>query len=142
MRRGRGRIYAAFAGKESELSFLAELHARAADLVADLPDEAWAAERHDCSIRQLWEHMIQAELGWISRVAGIEQQQTVPRCDELAGLTRRALADLDLGSEISVGPFTCVGQVLRHLQWHWAHHSAQINLLRKALGYEYEWTFQ
>ena len=142
MKQGRGRAYVAFDGIESELTFLSELHARTMDLVADLPDELLAVELHGYSVKWLFEHMVQAEFGWISRVAGSQQERKVSTCHELEAFTRSALAGLELGSDTSAGSFTCVGQVLRHLHWHWAHHSAQINVLRKAFGYEYEWTYQ
>ena len=142
MKQGRGRAYPAYDGMESELDYLAELRARATDLVDDLPDEALATELHGHSIANLLDHMIGAELHWIGGVAGAEDPSPVPTCDELDRFTRDALSGPGLGTAISVGSFTCVGQALRHLQWHWTYHSAQIGLIRKALGHEYKWTFQ
>ncbi len=142
MKQGRGRIYPAFDGIEAEIGFLFELHARATDLVGGLPDEVMNAELYGHSVGQLLDHMIDAEIDWISRVAGIRRPSPVSTCDEAAHFTRRALRRFTLESEIAVGPFTCVSQVLRHLQWHWTYHSAQIGLLRKALGHEYKWVFK
>ena len=142
MKRGRGRAYPRYGDLACELAYLVELHARAMDLVVDLPEKALNADLHGHSIRRLLDHMIEGELSWIGRMAGIEQHPPVSTCAELDRFTPDAIAGLELDSEISVGPFTCVGQVLRHLQWHWSHHSAQIGVLRKALGYEYVWTFE
>jgi uncharacterized damage-inducible protein DinB len=142
MREGRGRAYPAIDGMASELAYLAELRARAGDLVGDLPDEALSTELHGHSIGGLLDHMIQAELYWVAQVAGAAEPSLVSSCDEIERFTRDALGGLDLGTQVSVGPFTGVGQVLRHLHWHWTYHSAQIGLVRKALGYEYRWTFQ
>ena len=142
MKQGRGRAYPSFGGIESELSFLVELHARAVDLVADLPTEVIRAEVHGHSIGQLLDHMIRAEISWVSRMANAEPPPPGSTCDEIADFTRSVCAGLTLASEISIGPFASAGQLLRHLHWHWTYHSAQIGLLRKALGHEYEWTFR
>ena len=141
MKQGRGRIYLNFGNIESELDFLSELHARAEDLIEDLPDDIYTAEMHGHSIKQLMDHMIDGERSWISKTADIKDFPDISNCEELARFTKNALDGLVLDSEISVGPFTSVGQVVRHLEWHWTYHSAQIGFLRKSLGHEYKWTY-
>ena len=101
MKQGRGRIYPAFNGMESEIGFLLELHARATDLVAGLPVEVMSAELYGHSVGQLLDHMIQAEIDWISRVADIRRPSPVSTCDEIAHFTRRVLARFTLDSEIA-----------------------------------------
>ena len=142
MREGQGRIYPRIAGMNSEVDYLIELHNRAGDLVADLPDDVLRVEIYGHSIQQLQDHMIQAEHDWFSQIAGIRSNSPSPDAKNLNRFARSALSAFDLETQVTVGPFTCVGQVLRHLQWHWTYHSAQIGILRKALGHEYKWTFK
>lgn len=142
MKKGRGRKYPAYDGIGSELEYLVELRARTNDLVEDLPEDILSKELNGCTIQQLLDHMIEAELSWISRTAGIQKPASVSDLNELDRFARNALSGLDLGSQISVGPFTSVGQVLRNSQWHWSYHSAQICFLRKAFGHEYEWRYE
>ncbi len=141
MKEGRGRLYPAFGGMGKELAFLKELHARAQDLVEDLPTEAWDEEMHGHTIRQLWEHLIWGEALWASRVAGVEVDEPIKDIAALEEYSQNVFSGIALGTEMEVGPFTCVDQVIRHLEWHWSYHSAQIGLLRRGLGQKYKWTF-
>lgn len=140
MKEGRGRHYPDYGGIERELEYLAELRERAADLVLDLPDEVRASELHGHSIYELYAHMLQAESGWVSRVAGVPVLD-VADADELKQFTETNLGGLRLDSTVSVGPFINAGQVIRHLQWHWTYHSAQIGMLRRMHDHPYKWTF-
>lgn len=142
MRKGQGRTYPPIAGIDSEVDYLIELHARAADLVSDLPERVLNKELYGHSIRKLMDHMIQVEIDWISQVTGIRSHFPLSDTKAFNQFTRNALREFDLETHVSAEPFACVGQVLRHVQWHWTYHSAQIGLLRKAFSHRYKWTFK
>ena len=142
MKQGRGRAYPPIGGMEEEIQYLSELRARAADLVADLPEATRTQDLQGHSIQQLFHHLMEGEANWISQVAGMDSPPALQDIEQIANFSAKVLRGLSLETALSVGPFTTIGQVLRHLQWHWTYHSAQIGLLRKALGYPYQWTFQ
>ena len=141
MKQGRGRQYNNFGTLAEELDYLQELRERAHDLIEDLDDEVRKTEHDQHSIHKLFTHLIQAEVSWFQK---LQQQQTsmIPNTIEyLDQFTRAIFNNKSLNDAIDIGPFQSTGEMIRHLQWHWTYHSAQIGLIRRALGHPYKWSF-
>lgn len=138
---GRGRAYPEFGGIEHELDYLAELRQRADDLINDLDDETKSKEQDGHSIKQLFDHMISAEVSWFSKLRP-QQTSIIPKTtDYLDQFTRSACTDKQINDFIDIGPFKQLAHMIRHLQWHWTYHSAQIGMLRRMLDKPYNWKF-
>ncbi len=141
MKDGRGRQYGGYNGIIGELDFLQELRERAHDLIADLDETVLNTEHDGHTIQHLFSHMMSAEVKWFSQL--LRQTTTIlpTTVETLDQYTRMALASFDLGDKCEIGPFKTIGDIVRHLQWHWTYHSGQIGLIRRALGQTYKWNF-
>ena len=140
MKSGRGRHYPEPGTAASELAYLFELHARAADLIEDIEPATQMQELHGHSIAALWTHLIDAEVGRMCVVSG-QATEDITSLADLEELTTTVAAGRQLEDATGIPQLPSWGQVLRHLQWHWTYHAAQIGLLRRALDKPYKWTF-
>ena len=139
---GRGRQYSGYGDMSHELDHLQELRLRAQDLIEDLDETALVLENAGHSIQELYKHMIKAEVNWISKL-GPQQTAVIPgNIERLEMFTRTACSRRDLHEVITLGSFVTLGDMLRHLQWHWTYHAGQIGLLRRAQDHNYKWTFE
>ena len=118
---------------------LIELHRRAEDLVDDLPEEVSSEEQIGHSVDGLFHHMISAEANWMSCIDGSGDPPDIASIEELERFSFKCLREMTLEAQFLGPRFDNVGQAIRHLQWHWAYHSAQVGLLRRELGFRYRW---
>lgn len=141
MKQGRGRQYNNFGKINEELDYLQELRERAQDLVDDLDQEVRDQEHDNHSIHKLFTHMIQAEVSWFQKLQTQQTSMVPSTIHYLDQFTRAVFSNKSLNDAIKIGPFSSIGEMIRHLQWHWTYHSAQIGLIRRALGHPYKWQF-
>ena len=150
---------------------IAEFRRRVYDQIIDLPDEAlnFVAPATQMSIGWLTGHLMIAEGIWMERISGEHipsaisshpgWSDTVPygtpvgryeNAPELVNLAERLFNEYSLpllksisdpSQETGLPNPATVGQVLRHLSWHWVYHSGHIGLLRLQWGSEYDWKF-
>lgn len=135
----RPRVFLPIAGIGTEVDHLFELHARCQGLIDGLEPQALGHELLGHSIQSLVAHMIWAEAKWVAAINDDEP----PVLADIAALevfTATHLAGLEFGSAFLGPRFDSVGQMLRHIQWHWSYHTAQVSFIRKAAGSAYIWT--
>jgi len=150
---------------------LAEFRERVYDQIDDLSLDAinFTAPASTLSIGWLAVHLVGGELRWMSRLSGVPIPETIKKdenfarmtpygqppntfgsADELVAFGQRTFAEFTvplirglpgLSAPTSEGPLKTIGEVLRHLQWHWTYHSGQIGLIRLQWGSEYDWSF-
>jgi uncharacterized damage-inducible protein DinB len=139
MKHGRSRVFHGIGDMESELAHLDELRKRSLDLIEDIPSADRSTERIGHSLNGLFLHMFEAEVKWVSFVSDVEIVSGSNDIGVLDIYTRRSLSGCGL-NDIFNGPrFDDIGQMLRHLHWHWSYHSAQMGLLRREIGFRYKW---
>lgn len=135
---GRPRQFLPIDGMDSEIAHLFELHQRCTDLVDGVDPDARDEERAGHSVNKLLQHMIDAEAKWMAAVS-TGSQPNFTSVAELEPFTRAQLQGLEPNSDFLGDRFSQLGQMLRHMQWHWSYHTAQISLIRKMLGSPYLW---
>lgn len=141
MKQGRERQYNGFSDITAELDYLQELRQRADDLVEDLDEDTLRTEHNGHSIKGLIDHMIGTEVQWFSQLRPSGTAIFPTNLKNLDQYTRLVTAPSQLGDVIEVGPFRSIDEMIRHIQWHWTYHSAQIGMLRRMMDKPYQWNF-